>query len=62
MNPPITPQQPSTVTGISAVFAAIVGLLTHQLSWAQAMPILLGAALSIILPDSTQAGRATPKP
>ena len=47
--------QPTTVAGISAVLGTFVALLMHQVTWAQAVPLFAGAAVSAILPDNSGA-------
>ena len=47
--------QPTSVAGISALFGTISAVALHQLSWAQAVPLLAGAVVSILLPDNTGA-------
>jgi ABC-type branched-subunit amino acid transport system permease subunit len=48
-------RQPTTVAGISALLATLAGLALGQLSFTQAVPLLIGAVVSAILPDNTQA-------
>ncbi len=48
-------RQPTTVAGISAALGTLVGLALQQLSWGQAIPLLAGAVMSIVLPDNTAA-------
>lgn len=48
-------RQPTTVAGLSAVVAAVAALVLHQVTWAQAVPVLAGAVMSIMLPDNTGA-------
>lgn len=48
-------QQPTTVAGISGIFGTVVALLVHQLTWVQAVPLFVGAAVSAILPDNSSA-------
>ena len=48
-------QQPTTVAGLSAAFGTIVGLILQQVSLTQAIPLLIGAAVSIVLPDNAGA-------
>jgi hypothetical protein len=50
-------QQPTSVAGLATLFGTFSALMTHQLSWAQALPLLAGAFTSIALPDNTQAKR-----
>jgi hypothetical protein len=51
-------RQPTTVAGISALFGTLLGVFTHQIGWGQALPLLAGAATSIILPDNSGAKAA----
>jgi hypothetical protein len=46
-------RQPTTVAGLSAAFGTFTALLGHQVTWAQAIPLLAGAAVSIALPDNS---------
>ncbi len=48
-------RQPTTVAGISALIATISALVLQQLTWPQAIPVLVGAAVSMLLPDDTGA-------
>ena len=48
-------RQPTTVAGISAVIATVSALLMDQIAWAQAVPIFVGSAVSMLLPDNTEA-------
>ena len=48
-------QQPTTVAGVSALLGTFVALAMHQVTWAQAVPLLAGAAASAILPDNSGA-------
>jgi len=48
-------RQPTTVAGISAMAGTIVAMFLQQIGWAQALPLLVGSAMSIILPDNTVA-------
>jgi hypothetical protein len=48
-------QQPSSIAGIAAIFGTLSALLLQQVSFAQAVPVLLGAVVSIVLPDNTAA-------
>jgi hypothetical protein len=48
-------QQPTSVTGLAALFGTFSAVMTHQLSWAQAFPLLAGALASIAMPDNTRA-------
>ena len=48
-------RQPTTVAGISALIATTSALLMDQIAWAQAVPILVGSAVSMLLPDNTGA-------
>jgi hypothetical protein len=48
-------QQPTSVAGLATIFGAVSALLSHQLSLAQAAPLLAGAIVSVALPDNTGA-------
>ncbi len=48
-------RQPTTIAGISALIATISGLLMDQIVWSQAVPLLVGSAVSMLLPDNTGA-------
>jgi hypothetical protein len=48
-------KQPTSVAGISALSGTVSAILLHQLTWFQAVPLLGGAVVSIILPDNTAA-------
>jgi hypothetical protein len=48
-------QQPSSVVGVSALLGVFAALVSHQISWAQAVPLIAGAAASIALPDNASA-------
>jgi hypothetical protein len=46
-------RQPTSVAGISALLAVATGMASHQLTLAQGLPVLIGAVVSIVLPDNT---------
>ena len=46
-------QQPTSVAGIAAAFGTLSAVLSHQISWAQAGPLLAGAIMSVALPDNS---------
>jgi hypothetical protein len=48
-------QQPTSVAGVSALVGTVSALMLHQITLAQALPLLAGAAASIALPDNTAA-------
>lgn len=48
-------RQPTSVAGIAAIFGTASAMLSGQLTTAQAIPVLVGAAASILLPDNTHA-------
>ena len=48
-------RQPTSVAGLSALFGTFSALILHQISWVQAAPLLVGALVSIALPDNTVA-------
>lgn len=51
-------RQPSTIAGLSGLVAIVCALLTGQIDWAQAAPLIAGAAVSIAMPDNTGARQA----
>jgi hypothetical protein len=48
-------RQPTTVAGISALLGTAVAVLLGQMSFAAAVPLVAGAAVSMVLPDNTSA-------
>jgi hypothetical protein len=48
-------QQPTSVAGLAAVFGTLSAVLSHQISWAQAGPLLAGGIMSVALPDNSGA-------
>ena len=48
-------RQPTSVAGISMLFGTFSALVTQQVSWAQAMPLIVGGLASIALPDNAGA-------
>ncbi len=48
-------RQPTSVAGLAILFGTLSALMTGQLSWGQAFPLLAGALASIALPDNTRA-------
>jgi len=48
-------RQPTTVAGFSALLGTMCALLLHQVQWTQAVPILVGAVTSMVLPDNASA-------
>ena len=52
-------RQPSSVAGLAAFIGTISAIVAGQLSWAQAAPLLAGAAASVVLPDNTAARSET---
>lgn len=50
-------RQPTTIAGISAVIATLSALALSQLTWPQAVPVLVGAVTSMLLPDNTDVRR-----
>jgi hypothetical protein len=48
-------QQPSSVAGISALLGTLTALALNQLNWAQALPLLAGSTMAIVLPDNSAA-------
>jgi hypothetical protein len=48
-------RQPTTVAGISALLGTLVAVLLGQVSLVAAVPLVAGAAVSMVLPDNTVA-------
>ena len=48
-------QQPTSVAGLATILGTLSALLSRQLSWSQAGPLMLAACVSIIIPDNTGA-------
>ena len=48
-------KQPTSVAGLAAMFGTVSALMSQQLTWAQAGPLLVGAVVSIALPDNSAA-------
>jgi phospholipid N-methyltransferase len=48
-------RQPTTIAGFSAALATLCALMLHQVEWTQAVPLLVGAVTSMLLPDNTGA-------
>jgi hypothetical protein len=48
-------RQPTTVAGFSAMLGTLCALILHQVQWMQAVPLLVGAATSMLLPDNAGA-------
>ena len=48
-------REPSSVAGFATILGTLTAMLSHQLSWAQAIPLLVGAVVSLALPDNTGA-------
>jgi hypothetical protein len=48
-------QQPTTVAGLSAAVGSVCALATRQITWPQAVPLLAGAIVSMLVPDNTVA-------
>jgi hypothetical protein len=48
-------RQPTTVAGFSAMLGTLCALLLHQVQWTQAVPLLVGAVTSMVLPDNVGA-------
>lgn len=51
-------QQPTSVAGISGVVGTLFAILLHQVSWPQAVPLLTGSLISILLPDNAAAKKS----
>ena len=50
-------RQPTTVAGISALLGTVVAVLLGQVSLVAAVPLVAGAAVSMVLPDNSVARR-----
>jgi hypothetical protein len=48
-------QQPTSVAGVSALVGTLFAMMTQQIAWPQAVPLLAGALVSIAIPDNTSA-------
>lgn len=48
-------RQTSTILGISTLLGLLVSVLTGELTWAAALPIAVGAVVSMALPGQTAA-------
>ena len=48
-------REPTSVAGFATILGTLTAMVSHQLSWAQAIPLLVGAVVSIALPDNTGA-------
>ncbi len=48
-------RQPSTVGGLAALCGTLEAAITGQMSWAHALPFIVGAVVSILLPDNSAA-------
>ena len=48
-------RQPSSVAGISALIGTLSGVIAGQMSWGQAIPLLSGAIVAILVPDNSAA-------
>ena len=48
-------RQPTSVAGISTLLGTLSALVTQQVTWAQAMPLIVGGLASIALPDNASA-------
>lgn len=51
-------RQPTTVAGIAASLGTVSAWLMGQMTAGQAVPLLIGAATSMLLPDNTGASQA----
>ncbi len=48
-------REPTSVAGFATILGTCTAMLSHQLTWAQAIPLMIGALVSIALPDNTGA-------
>lgn len=45
--------QPSTVLGLSGITGALTGVLSGQMTWLHAVPVMVGSLVAILVPDNT---------
>ncbi len=48
-------RQPTTVGGLAALFGTLEAILSGQMNWQAALPLIAGALVSIVLPDNSGA-------
>lgn len=48
-------QQPTSVAGMATIFGTFSAVLMHQVTAAQAVPLLVGSLISLVLPDNAGA-------
>jgi len=48
-------RQPTTIAGLAAFAGTASAVLLQQMGWAHAIPLLVGAAVSMLVPDNTAA-------
>ena len=48
-------RQPTTVAGLATVCGTLEAVLTGHLTWSASVPLFVGAAVSILLPDNSAA-------
>jgi hypothetical protein len=48
-------RQPTTVAGFSALSGTLIALILKQMSLTEALPLLVGAVTSMLLPDNSSA-------
>ena len=48
-------RQPTTVAGLSALLGTVCALFLRQITWPAAIPLLVGAATSMVLQDNAGA-------
>jgi hypothetical protein len=48
-------RQPTTVGGLAALSGTIAAALSGQMTWRAALPLVVGAIVSILLPDDSAA-------
>jgi hypothetical protein len=59
--PKIPALAPTTVIGLAGLAGIAVGLISHQMPWATAIPAAVGAMVAIALPDNANAAAAARK-
>ncbi len=45
--------QPTTVAGLATLCGTVEAVLTGHLTWQAAVPLVVGALVSVVLPDNT---------
>jgi hypothetical protein len=48
-------RQPTTIAGFATLVGTLASVAMHQTSWLNAVPVIAGGLVAIILPDNTMA-------